>query len=173
MFVRSSLLYDTLGARLHPQINFYKEANRYFRWARRRRNRRGRQALRRLQRKGLLGSLDFQHIGRLAGTFNDLVFRLQRLFSAPYDFAVLPFIVEKWVSVLTNVIRFLTRTAFVTGLGIALDAGLRGLAGQPLDMAGSFSRVIMHPAYLGVVALLALIHTRLVLFRVGEKTVER
>jgi len=50
---------------------------------------------------------------------------------------------------------------------------LRGLAGQPLDMAGSFSRVIMHPAYLGVVALLALIHTRLVLFRVGEKTVER
>jgi ubiquinone biosynthesis protein len=170
MYARSTLLYDTLAARLDPSINFYKIGMRYFAWAKRGQQKRGRKALRRIARRGLLKSIDFQQIEQTATTFNSLLFRLQRLFSAPYDFTVLPFVIEKWIFVAVTVIRFVSQSLIVTGLAAGIGLASEALQGQPLALAETLQRVVQNPIYLVVISALAILHVRLILFRLEQKT---
>jgi ubiquinone biosynthesis protein len=170
MYARSTLLYDTLAARLDPSINFFKVGMRYFKWAKRRKQKRGRQAMRRMARRGLLKSIDFEQIEQTATTFNSLLFRLQRLFSAPYDFTVLPFVIEKWIFVAMMVIRVFTQGLAVTALaaGIAIASDL--LQGRQIAITETLRQVIQNPVYLIVLAALAILHIRLIGFRLEQKT---
>jgi hypothetical protein len=170
MYTRSTLLYDTLAARLDPSINFYKVGMRYFKWAKRRKHKRGRQALRRMAQRGLLKSIDFEQIEQTATTFSSLLFRLQRLFSAPYDFTVLPFVIEKWIFVAMMVIRFFTQGLVVTGLAIGIGLAADWLPGRPIVVAETVRQVSEYPVYWVVIAALAIVHIRLILFRLEQKT---
>ena len=170
MYARSTLLYDTLAARLDPSINFYKVGMRYFKWAKRRSQKRGRKAMRRIARRGLLKSVDFGQIEQTANTFNGLLFRLQRLFSAPYDFTVLPFVIEKWIFVAMMVIRFVTQSLVVTGLAVGIGLIAELLQRRPIAAAETVRQVIEHPVYWIVIAVLAIVHIRLILFRLEQKT---
>ena len=170
MYARSSLLYDTLAARLDPSINYYKEANRYFRWARKRRQKRGREALRRALRSGLSKNIDFDWIQRTTNTFNDLIFRMQRLLSAPYDFTVLPFTIEKWIYVAMQVIRFVGRALYISGIWLGAYVLLQTFKGQAVSLQESLRFMLGHPVYVIIMLLLAVIHIRLIMFRLGQKT---
>jgi ubiquinone biosynthesis protein len=172
MFVRSSLLYDTLAARLHPRINFLKEVNRYFDWSKRQSRKRGRKAMRRWRQDGLLKNIDFEQVERLGQTFNGLVFRLQRLFSAPYDFAMLPFVIEKWVYVSMSVLRLFLKASLLTVGGLALGWGLHQAADASTSLVTLASWLVRQPGYLLLLAGLLLIHIRQVLYRLGDKIPE-
>jgi predicted unusual protein kinase regulating ubiquinone biosynthesis (AarF/ABC1/UbiB family) len=170
MFARSSLLYDTLAARLYPRINFYREARRYFDWSESKSRKRGQKRLQEMRELGLMKSIDFQQIERMTKNISSLVFRAERLFSAPYDFAMLPYMVEKWGYVLLNVFKFLGRSIAVTGIGAAGVLIYQWYGNQPLDLMGALRGVITHPVTIGIYALLGILHSRLILFRMGEKT---
>ena len=104
-------------------------------------------------------------MGQMLKTGGDLLFRAQRLLSAPYDFAVASFTIEKWTHVVMMSVRFFTRAIVVTIIGFALALVL----GQPLTTA-TVQQVLASPLYLGVVAVLLLQHIRLIMFRLADKT---
>lgn len=163
MFARASLLYDTMCARLDPQFDAYKEYKRFRAEARRKARKRARRALRQRLAKGLTGA-DYLTMGQMLKTGNDLLFRAQRLLSAPYDFAVASFTIEKWTYIIMMGVRFLTRAVAVTLLGLVLAL----LLGQSLAIG--LQTVLASPIYLTVIGLLLLQHIRLMMFRLGDKT---
>jgi ubiquinone biosynthesis protein len=169
MFARATLLYDTLAARLYPKINFYKEHQRFARKESRKIRKRARRSLRRRLRRGLEGS-DYEMFEQALAVGGDLLFRTQRLLSLPYDFAVLPFMVEKWIFVVMMVIRFVARAALVTALGVGVVMGLTALNQQPVILETALEQVVQSIPYLVIVVLLALQHIRLILFRLEDKT---
>jgi predicted unusual protein kinase regulating ubiquinone biosynthesis (AarF/ABC1/UbiB family) len=169
MFTRATLLYDTLAARLDPKINFYREYQRYAQKAARKTKKRARQALMRRFRGGLQGA-DYVLLEKLLSTGDDLIFRAQRLMSVPYDFAVLPFMVEKWIFTTLTVVRFLVRTLIITALGVGIVAGVAALNRQPIPVGDALVQAVNSVPYVVVIALLALLHIRLILFRLGDKT---
>src|SRR5262249_7077579 len=59
MYVRATLFCDTLAARLHPRIDYFKEFRRYSADYQERRRRRGMKMFRRRLRRGLLTDQDF------------------------------------------------------------------------------------------------------------------
>jgi hypothetical protein len=164
MFARASLLYDTMCARLDPQFDSYKEYKRFRTEARRKARKRARRAIQERLTKGLTGG-DYLAMGQLLKTGGDLMFRAQRLLSAPYDFAVASFTIEKWTHVVMMSVRFLTRAAVVTLAGLAVVM----LLGQQAIVT-ALQQVLTSPLYLGVVAVLLLQHIRLRMFRLADKT---
>jgi hypothetical protein len=128
MFARATLLYDTLAARLDPTINFYKEHERFAQKESKKAKKRARRAIPasagRPARRGLRDLEQAFTIG------NDLLFRVS-LLSLPYDFAILPFLVEKRIFAAMMVIRFAVRASVVTALGVGVALGLAALNEQP------------------------------------------
>ncbi len=170
MYARSTLLYDTLAARLDPTIDFYKVGMRYFKWAKRRSQKRGKKALRRLLRRGLVNSIDFHQVGRTVSTFNNLIFRVQRLLSVPYDFTMLPFVIEKWIYMAMMVIRFFTQGILITGLAVGVDVLLKLIQGRNILISETLRAVVQSPIYQIIVIFLVITHVRLILFRLEQKT---
>lgn len=164
MFTRATLLYDTVAARLDPKINFYKEYGRFARKASRRQAKVARKAMRRRLRQGLTDR-DYVALNTLLETGSELVFKAQRLMSVPYDFAVLPFMVEKWSHTAMMIVRFVVRVALVTAVGLALVA----LTQTEFVLESAFNQVVSHPLYLVVIVILLLQHLRLIWFRLGDK----
>ncbi len=165
---RATLLYDTLCARLDPDFNFYKEYKRFRKEAQRKARRRGRKAMRERLRKGLSAS-DYQTLGELAKTGGDLLFRAQRLLNVPYDFAVLPYTVEKWTFTAIMLIRFFIRAVLVTVLGVGVAAAVRLANEQAIVLSELVQQVITHPVYALVMVVLVLMHIRLIMFRLNDK----
>ncbi len=168
MFTRATLLYDTLAARLDPKINFYREYERYAEKVARKTKKRARKALQRRWQKGLQGG-DYVRIEKLLATGDDLLFRAQRLMSIPYDFAVLPFVIEKWIYVLMTLGRFVIRAALVTALGIALVGGWQIINQQPMTPGDTAQQVLHSTLFPVAIGALALLHIRMIWFRLGDK----
>jgi ubiquinone biosynthesis protein len=169
MFTRASLLYDTMCARLDPKFDFYKEYKRFRKEAERRAKKRGQRALRERLRGGLTGG-DYQLMAQVLETGGDLLFRAQRLLNVPYDFAVLPYAVEKWTFAAMMLIRFLLRLGLLTVVGLGLAAAIAYFNQQPLLADTLFTQVINSPVY-WILALIGFLqHIRLMLFRLGDKT---
>jgi ubiquinone biosynthesis protein len=164
MFARASLLYDTMCARLDPQFDSYKEYKRFRNEARRKARKRGRRALQERLSRGLTGS-DYLTMGQMLKTGNDLLFRAQRLLSTPYDFAVASFTIEKWTYIIMMLVRFITRAVLVTLIGVVLAA----FVGRQ-DLLTALQGVLASPFYLAVIGVFLLFHTRLIMFRLGDKT---
>lgn len=164
MFTRATLLYDTVAARLDPKINFYKEYGRFARKAARRQAKVARKAMRQRLRQGLTDR-DYVALNTLLETGSELVFKAQRLMSVPYDFAVLPFMVEKWSHTAMMIVRFVVRAALVTGVGL----GILALTQPEFVLERALNQVITHPLYGAVIIILLLQHLRLIWFRLGDK----
>ena len=71
MFVRATLLYDTLAARLWPKVDYFKEFARYTQDVSERRRKRGMKRLRRRLRTGLLTPDNFAMLEKTAATASD------------------------------------------------------------------------------------------------------
>jgi hypothetical protein len=169
MFTRASLLYDTMCARLYPQFDFYKEYKRFRKDAERRAKKRGKRALQERLRNGLTGG-DYQLMAQVLETGGDLLFRAQRLLNVPYDFAVLPYSIEKWTFAAMMTIRFLLRLGLLTLVGLGIVMGIAYSNQQNLSIESLFTQVISAPIY-WVLALIGFLqHIRLMLFRLGDKT---
>lgn len=169
MFARATLLYDTMAARLDPKINFYKEHSRFGKAAAKKARKRGRKALIRRLRRGLTGA-EYEVVGQMLDTGGELLFRIQRLLAVPYDFAILPFQVEKWIFTASTVLQFLLRAALITLVGMGIAAGIKAINGQAIVFDQIWQAVIIHPLYLVVVAVLLMLNIRVILFRWGDKT---
>ncbi len=168
MYARSTLLYDTLAARLYPQLNYFKEYEAYGRDAAKKAGKRVRKAIRRRLLNGPSGS-DFETLEKVTSAGNVLLFRLQRLFAAPYDFTIGMYGVEKWIFMLMTILQFAVRGAILTALGIALILGVQALTGQAISVSIAARQVITVWWYWCAVALLALVHLRRIRFRLGDK----
>jgi ubiquinone biosynthesis protein len=164
MFARASLLYDTICARLDPHFDSYKEYKRFRDEARRKARKQARRAIQKRLSEGPTGG-DFLKLGQMLKTGNDLLFRAQRLMSSPYDFAVASFTIEKWTYIVMMLVSFLTRAALVTAVGVGLVALIAQMALMP-----ALQWVAVSPIYLVVIAILLFQHTRLIMFRLGDKT---
>lgn len=169
-YVRATLFYDTLAARLCPEIDYLKEFKRYRRDAQKRQRKKSMERWRRRLRNGLLTSADFATLEQVGSTATDLLFRLQRLLAVPYDFAVITLTIEKWVVTITTVLKFLVYVTILTGLGLVVFTGLQATTGQSIDLNDGLQQVITNRLYLIAVAVLAVLNIRIILFRLADKT---
>lgn len=169
MFTRASLLYDTMCARLDPHFDFYKEYKRFRDQARRKAKKTARRALQTRLREGLTGS-DYMAVAQVLKTGSDLMFRAQRLLNVPYDFAIVPYTIEKWTFTVMTVMRLLIYGLLLTALGTGMAAVGSLLNGQSVTVIEALPNVVSHPVYLLVMFILIFLHIRLVMFRLGDKT---
>src|SRR5258706_9340737 len=169
MYARATLLYDTLAARLNPKISFLDEYKTFGRDAEKKARKRVEKAVRRRRQYGPSGG-DFEALGKIATSANGLLFRFQRLASAPYDFALVSYTIEKWVYTLLVLIRFALRAAFLTAVVTGLIAAGQALGGQPIALGLALRSVLASPIYQIGVLLLAIVHVRSLLFRLGDHT---
>jgi predicted unusual protein kinase regulating ubiquinone biosynthesis (AarF/ABC1/UbiB family) len=168
MYARAGLLYDTLAARLDRNINYFDEYKRFARRSALEVQRETKRAIRRRLYRGLQGS-DYETIRTVASTAQDLVFRAQRILSAPYDFAVVPYVIEKGVFVSMTLLRFVTIAVLLAAAGIGLTAATRAWSGAPIDLRATARAVVTSFPYLLLVAASGLIHLRRITFRLGDK----
>ncbi|MEO8395066.1 MAG: AarF/ABC1/UbiB kinase family protein, partial [Chloroflexota bacterium] len=169
MFARATLLYDTLAARLDPGIDFYKIHERFAKRIRKKTQKKAQKAFVKGISNGFDGSL-LETFGELAKTGSDLMFRAQRLMSVPYDFAVVPYMVEKWIFTAMEIIRWIFRLVLVTVLGIGLGVGVQILREQPITLDEDIHAVLTSPIYVVALLLVSLVSIRVIMFRLGEKT---
>jgi ubiquinone biosynthesis protein len=170
MYVRATLFFDTLAARLWPKVDYFKEFERYSQDVTERRRKRGLKRLRRRFRSGLLTAQNFATLEKATTTANDLLFRLQRVLSVPYDFAVISLTVEKWVVTLVTVLKLMVSSAVLTVVCAALVIVSGVLAGQNVEIQDSLRQVAASRWYQVALIVLALLHVRVILFRLADKT---
>jgi len=169
MFARATLLYDTLAARLNPTINFYKEHGRFAKRMSKKAHKKTQKSFIRGMRKGFDGSV-IETVKQVAETGNELMFRAQRLMSVPYDFAVVPYVVEKWIFTVMQVIYWIVRVLLITAIGTCLVAGIQLLQNQPIQWDQNLHAVLSSPLYAIALLLVTLLSIRVIMFRLGEKT---
>ncbi len=165
--IRSTLLYDTLAARLYAGLDIYQEYRRYRRQMAKAARRRFRRRTRRLFKRGLDDRL-FLRLEELGDLGERLVYRMERLADAPkYSFASLA---GKAVFALSTLMRWAFVTLTVGGIGAAASGGGRLLRGEVdlLELGGEVARSTW---FLGFAAVFLLISLRRVLFRFSDKDV--
>jgi len=169
LFVRATLLYDTLAARLWPSINYMKALRRYTRDFEQRQRKHGRKMLRQRLQHGLLTDAEVGALESLAATGSDLLFRLQRILNVPYDFAVIQLAIEKWVFAIMTVVQFIGRGLLVTIGGALIILGYAWLSGQPISLDTTTAQLMDSRLYWLCIVVLALLHIRILLFRLADK----
>jgi ubiquinone biosynthesis protein len=169
IYSRATLLYDTICARLNPAFNYNREYDRYAKDAMAKARTRVRRAVRRRLDRGLTDS-DYASLEAVASTASEGLYRLRRLFTAPYDFLQLPYAIEKWVFTVMTLVQFVVRatllTAALTGVMLAVSA----LTGSRIDASAALDGALTNRLYQFAVLVLGLVHLRLVLFRMADKT---
>lgn len=163
--LRSSLLYDTLAARLDPDIDRFERLRSYLRDSARRSRRRFRHSLRRQWEQGL-DDRAFLTLSRMLDVGQRLRFSLQRLSSIP-SLNLLP-IVDKPFFVLGALIALAGRVLLITLLAALVDVILRAPVDISLAPGEIAMKVIHNPLYLILVALLALLSVRRILYRLND-----
>jgi hypothetical protein len=169
MYSRASLLYDTLAARLWPRIDYFKEQTRLSGGNQRKVRRRFRRALRKRLREGITDA-DFLALNQLSTTGSTLLYRLRRLFAGPYDFAIPSFTIEKKVFIWLMILRFALRIGLFIAVAVGVAVGMHAAMGDPMPLENGVRQVVISRWFQIGVALLALIHVRLIWYRLRELT---
>ena len=166
--VRSTLLYDTLAARLYPDLDIYGEYQRY----RDRNARRARQRARRSLRQILDQGVDdrfFLRIEETLGLSRRASYRLQRFLDSPtYRFG---FLAGKAVFALSQSTRCAIWLLAVVALGVAGLALSASLQEQQFEFVALTRQVLGHPAFQVTAAPLILVHVRRILGRFRDREV--
>jgi ubiquinone biosynthesis protein len=169
MFTRASLLYDTMSARLDPEFNAYDEYKHFRKIGEKKAKKLGLRAIERRLSEGLTGS-DFMMLGQMGKTWSDFLFRAQRLLTVPYDFAIVPYTIEKWTFTFMTLISFLVRGGVFTAMWVGGGAVWQSMNGHPLDLSAVLQSIFGNGIYWFVIAILSLLHLRMLMFRLGDKT---
>jgi hypothetical protein len=167
-FIRATLLLESMAARLHPQINYVDQFQKFD-------NYRAEQARRRVT-DSVLDQLDGKNteqtiirIDRIAQTVQGLLFRTSHMLSLPsVNFNAL---MSKWSFATYTMLRFITRTLLFT-LGFAGILALQLYrAGQPIHVLDIVQNMLINPVYQVILIILIFIHGRIVLFRLDDKEI--
>jgi predicted unusual protein kinase regulating ubiquinone biosynthesis (AarF/ABC1/UbiB family) len=169
MYVRATLFYDTVAARLSPTIDYAKAYKHYTKDVEKRARKRGLKWLRRRLRQGLLTGDDLVNLEKLMTTGRDLFSRVQRLLAAPYDFAVFFHIIEKWVVTFTTIFRLILLTILLIGVGVGLIYGSHWRSGKTLTWSQMVLQVLGSRLFQAGFGLLALHHLRTILLRLADE----
>lgn len=166
--IRSTLLYDTLAARLYPGLDVYQEYRRYRRQMAKSARRRFQRRLRRFLSRGV-DDRAFLRWEEMVDLGNRLAYRLHRYVDSPaYKFS---FLAGKAFYAISTFTRWAMLSLAVGGLGVAGRAGWHLSRGESLPLAAVAGEVATSGTYLVVAGGLLVISIRRILFRFGDRDV--
>lgn len=144
--LRSSLLYDTLAARLHPRLNMLKEYARYQKGHRRRMGKKLAWKAANFQLKDLVRTVATSS-NRLSHLGGRLLFRLDRI----SDLRMTRFfsMASKASFVMTQILDKGAEVMKVTAAAIGAVMVYRYVQDGSIEILSTVRQVILHPAYLG------------------------
>jgi hypothetical protein len=166
--LRSSVMYDTLAVRLDPEIDIIKEYRRFTGYLAIRAERRALQKL-----SAHFSDLSdrnpiYLELERLANTGEGLFFRLRHVLSIPR--VNFHFLAGKGSFVVYTALRFILQVGGFAALLTIVVGGLHfAVTSQPLTLNEAFQRVMAMPGFRVVLAVLVVINTRKILFRMDDK----
>jgi predicted unusual protein kinase regulating ubiquinone biosynthesis (AarF/ABC1/UbiB family) len=168
-FIRSTLLFESMAARLHHEVDFVRQYQTF-------KNYRAEQARRRVT-DAMLDQMDGKgneqtiiRLDRIAHAVEGLLFRASHMLSLPsVNFNAL---MSKWSFAVFNFLRFVGQTVVLT-LFFALLVNLRFYfdAGQFMSVDHVFQTVVTNPVYQVIFFIMLFVHGRTVLFRLDDKEV--
>ncbi len=167
--IRASLLFDTLAARLHPQIDRIEEYHRFTKYRARQARKRVEKSMDNLIRQGT-GSQVFLQFERISDTSERLFQQFRRFLSAPaFKFSAF---MGKSIFAFSQMLKLLGQWLLVTIIagGLAYGGGWLS-AGQALGLRAIFAQLISNPFYQLAILLLMLVNFRALLFRLSDKDI--
>jgi ubiquinone biosynthesis protein len=170
-FIRSTLLFESMAVRLHPEIDYVKQYQVF-------KDYRAEQARRRVT-DSILNQMDEKgneqtiiRLDRIAHAAEGLVFRASHMLSLPsVNFNAL---MSKWSFAVYSLLRFIGQTVILT-LVFALLANFRLYLSEQhfMNVYESLQAVVTNPVYQVIFFIMLLVHGRTVLFRLDDKEVSQ
>ncbi len=167
--IRSTLLLESMAARLHPEIDFVDEYQGF-------KNYRAEQARRRVT-DSMLDQMDGKNneqaiirLDRIAHAVEGLLFRASHILSLPsVNFNAL---MSKWSFAVYNLFLFLGQMAIITLIfGILANARVYFDGQQLMSISQVLQKVVTSPLYQIIFFIMVFVHSRTVLFRLDDKEV--
>ena len=168
-FIRSTLLFESMAARLHAEIDFVKQYQIF-------KNYRAEQARRRVT-DSMLDQMDGKgneqtiiRLDRIAHAVEGLFFRASHMLSLPsVNFNTL---MSKWSFAVYTLLRFLGQTAALTLIfAFLINIKFYFDEQQFMNVYDTFFNVVTNPVYQIILFITIFIHGRTVLFRLDDKEV--
>jgi predicted unusual protein kinase regulating ubiquinone biosynthesis (AarF/ABC1/UbiB family) len=168
-FIRATLLLESMAARLHHEIDYVEQYQKFKTY-------RAEQARRRVtdsildQMDGVGTEQTIIRLDRIAHTVESLVFRTSHMLSLPsVNFNSL---MSKWSFAVYTLLRFITQavilTLLITGLAsLQVYVGAQG----PINIFGIIQQVVTNPIYQVALIVMIFIHGRTILFRLDDKEI--
>lgn len=170
--VRSTLLYDTLAARLDPQFDVYAEYQRYRSKMAKAARERFRKRVRNLIEHGI-DDRAFLRLEELADLGQRLTYRLERFVDTPtYNFSLLA---GKAVFAASTLLQWALLTLFLFALAATGRMAWIAVRGEPGGVEPALGQVsadvVSHPIFAAAALLLLLVNLRRIVFRFQDKDV--
>jgi predicted unusual protein kinase regulating ubiquinone biosynthesis (AarF/ABC1/UbiB family) len=171
--IRSTLLYETIAARLYPKVSNYREHRRYNNNAGRRARKRVRNKLLRWLHRGP-SNTEYIQIEQLFDMGNRVIYLAQRWLDAPpFRFSML---VDKAVYGISVLVRGAMSVVFLTLGGGAVVSTYRTITGGhtfgQLDFWATCWELLGWHSYQLAVGLLAFVTIRRIMYRFYEKDID-
>ena len=163
---RANMLYDTLAARLHSRVDPERVYRRFVKDV-------GKQARRRVLKSmrtrvaGGLAPQDYLAVETAVDTVYRLAYRVQRFLDSPG--LKLPYMVEKWVYVVSTAIKLCLLVAVFAGAAVALVAAQQWSRGQGLNVYATWHQVVANGWFQLFALVVVFLNVRKVLFRLNDK----
>ncbi len=167
--IRSTLLFESMAARLHREIDYVNQYQKFERY-------RAEQARRRVT-DSILDQMDGKgneqtiiRLDRIAHAMEGLFFRTSHMLSLPsVNFNSL---MSKWSFAVYSLLRFIGQTLVLT-LFFAILTGLQFYfeAQQAITVIDVFQRVVSNPVYQVLLLVMIFVSGRTVLFRMDDKEI--
>ena len=173
--IRSTLLYETVAARLYNRVNAYREHRKYNKKA----GKRARKRVNRAVNKRLFGGLtntDYLRVEQLMGMANRIIYLTQRwLDTPPYRFSLLISKAAHAVIQAYREVRFIVVSTTVLILGVIAYRLIftEGYSFQKIDLKETLILIYNTRLYLIVLALVLWLNLRRILFRLRDKEIRR
>lgn len=168
-FIRSTLLFESMAARLHAEIDFVKQYQIF-------KNYRAEQARRRVT-DSMLDQMDGKgneqtiiRLDRIAHAVEGLFFRASHMLSLPsVNFNTL---MSKWSFAVYTLLRFVGQTAALTLVfAFLINVKFYFDEQQFMNVYDVFFQVVANPVYQIILFITIFVHGRTVLFRLDDKEV--
>ncbi|MEO0561054.1 MAG: AarF/UbiB family protein, partial [Chloroflexota bacterium] len=168
LFARSRFLYDTLTARLVPDLDFWDEFQDYYAEVNDKDRRKITRDMRHRIENGLLDK-DYSIIKNTMDIGGLLAYRVQRLLLAPYDFVQLPYLIDKVSYIIISLVTFIAWAALIYGVGIVIGVIAGLLRDVPLVLEAVLLAPLTHPLYLGIVGVMFVLTLRRMGYRMAYR----
>lgn len=170
MFARSSLLYDTLAARLAPDIDFWAEFQEYIQDVHRKTQKRYQKMINKRLREGLQ-AVDFALIELLSDVGVRSLYQVRRYLSQPNSNILKNYTVDRVYYIASKFMGLVVQIGFLTLLGVVMQLIEQRMVDTSLNLQVAVMTTIQSIWYIVVIVILCLLFLRRVAFRAMEQTV--